>query len=231
MSNAFRSISLQFIETQAKSIPAKSGRPRGFDRDEAVRQALHLFWAQGYEAASLAQLRTVMGNISTASFYAAFGSKEALFREALERYLASHGQVLAPLMDPGLPPRAAIEQALRFSARMQTDPAHPPGCLMVLSLSTGSPENQHLQRLLAEERERNHANLQACVERAINSGQLSAATDAMTLATLFNTFLVGLSTQARDGASPISLDAAVTQLMAVWDASAVGCNRPTKPAR
>ena len=198
------------------------GRPRGFDRDEAVRQALHLFWAQGYEATSLAQLKAAMGEISTASFYAAFGSKEALFREALEDYLGEHGQVLSPLTDLGLPPRVAIEQALRLSARMQTDPAHPPGCLMVLSLSTGSPENQHLQRLLAEEREKNRANLQACVERAVKSGELSVATDVVALATLFNTFLVGLSTQARDGASPVSLDAAISQLMTVWNALAVG---------
>ena len=109
MSKSFGAVSLQFIKTQAKSIPAKLGRPRGFNRDEAVHQALHLFWAQGYEATSLAQLKAVMGNISTASFYAAFGSKEALFREALGCYLASHGQVLAPLIDSNLHPRRAIE--------------------------------------------------------------------------------------------------------------------------
>ena len=220
MSNPFGSTSLKYIKTKPQNPSAKLGRPRSFDRDEAVRQALHLFWAQGYEATSLAQLKAAMGSFSTASFYAAFGSKEALFRESLRFYLATHGQVVASLGNPHLPPREAIEQALRLSARMQTDPAHPPGCLVVLSLSTGSPENRHLQRLLTQEREQNRANLQACVQRAIQAGELSAATDVAAMTTLFNTFLVGRSTQARDGASTAVLDAAISQLMGVWDALA-----------
>lgn len=60
----------------------RTGRPRAFNRDEAVAAAMLLFWEYGYESTSLAQLRAGMGNISAASFYAAFESKEALFREA-----------------------------------------------------------------------------------------------------------------------------------------------------
>ena len=196
---------------------ARTGRPRGFDRNEAVRQAMRLFWEQGFEATSLAQLKAAMGGISAASFYAAFKSKEALFREVLDRYLETHGRVTAPLKDPTLPPREAIERALRQSARMQTDRAHPPGCLLVLSTSTCSPENRHLQALLAEERERNRAGLRACVERAIAAGELPDDTDAAALAAVFGTFLVGFSTQARDRVPLASLDAAITQIMRVWD--------------
>jgi len=105
----------------------RTGRPRGFDRDLAVQQAMRLFWEQGYEATSLAQLKGAMGGIAPASFYAAFKSKEALFREVLDRYLVTHGQVTAPLLDPAVPPRMAVEQSLRASARMQTDGAHPLG--------------------------------------------------------------------------------------------------------
>ncbi len=197
---------------------ARTGRPRGFDREQAVEQALRLFWEQGYEATSLSQLKAAMGGISTASFYAAFDSKEALFREAFNRYLHTHGQVLASLKDAQLPPREAIVQALRLSARMQTDPAHPPGCLLILSQSIGSPENRHLRAWLAKEREANYALLQACVERAITAGELLRGTNADALASVFNTFLVGLSTQARDGASLASLEEAISQLMGLWDA-------------
>ena len=197
---------------------ARTGRPRGFDREQAVERALRLFWEQGYEATSLSQLKATMGGISTASFYAAFGSKEALFREAFGRYLHRHGQVMAPLTDAELSPREAIARALRQSARMQTDPAHPPGCLLVLSQSIGSPENQHLRGWLAEEREVNRARLQACVERAVTAGELPRGTDTRALAAVFNTFLVGLSTQARDGASLASLRKAISQLMGLWDA-------------
>ena len=57
---------------------AQMGRPRSFDRDAAIEQALHLFWQQGYESTSLAQLKdAIAGGITAPSFYAAFGSKEA----------------------------------------------------------------------------------------------------------------------------------------------------------
>lgn len=198
----------------------RTGRPRGFDRDWAVQQAMRLFWEQGYEATSLAQLKAAMGGIAPASFYVAFKSKEALFREVLDRYLATHGQVTAPLLDPAMPPRMAIEQSLRASAQMQTDGAHPLGCLVVLSTSTGSPENRHLQAALATERERNRAGLRACVQRAIASGELRGDTDAPGLAAVLDAFLTGLSIEARDDVPLPVLDAGITELMRLWDAHA-----------
>src|SRR4051812_3480675 len=65
--------------------PRPRGRPRAFDRARALEQALTLFWERGYEGTSIADLTAVMG-ITPPSLYAAFGSKEALFREALSLY-------------------------------------------------------------------------------------------------------------------------------------------------
>ena len=205
---------------------ARTGRPRGFDRDEAVQQAMWLFWEHGYEATSLTQLKTAMGGISAASFYAAFGSKEALFREAVDRYLATHGQVMAPLADPAIPPRAAVEQCLRASARMQTDSAHPLGCLVIMSTGTCSPENNHLQAALAAERDCNRAGLRACVQRAIDAGELRPGTNALGLATVLDAFLIGLSVEARDQVSAASLDAGVTEVMRLWDQHAANKAQP-----
>jgi AcrR family transcriptional regulator len=198
----------------------RTGRPRGFDKAEAVEKAMRVFWQFGYEAASLAELKQAMGGISTASFYAAFGSKEGLFREATAHYLATHGQVTAPLRDPSMAPREAIERALRRSARMQTDASHPKGCLVVSSASTCAPENGHIQALLAEERARNRIALQACVQRAMAAGDLPADTHVAGLAATFETFLVGLSSQARDGVPPAVLEDAISKIMGVWDACA-----------
>lgn len=199
---------------------ARTGRPRGFDTEAALDQAMRLFWEHGYEATSLSQLKAAMGGISASSFFAAFGSKEALFRAALERYARTHGQVVAPLDDPALAPRDAVEQALRGSARMQTDPAHPLGCFVVLSTVNTSPENRHLQAVLAAIRQGNRDALRACVERAVNRGELRAGTDADALATAFYMVLAGLATQARDGVPLAALDAGITAAMGVWDAHA-----------
>jgi AcrR family transcriptional regulator len=70
---------------------SRIGRPREFDRDEALKKAVELFWAQGYEGTTLADLQKAMGGITAPSFYAAFGSKEALFKEAVELYHRTQG--------------------------------------------------------------------------------------------------------------------------------------------
>ncbi|WP_139995297.1 TetR/AcrR family transcriptional regulator [Paenibacillus paridis] len=194
-----------------------TGRPRAFNRDEAVVAAMLLFWEHGFESTSLTQLRTAMGNISAASFYAAFESKEALFREAVDLYISTYGQVSESFRDRSLTPRAAIEQGLRRSARMQTEGSHPLGCLLVLSAATCSLELNHIQELLLKERQKVRGWQKECIERAIAEGELSDTTDISMLVTLVDTFLRGISSQARDGVPIEDIDAAITQLMRIWD--------------
>ena len=128
----------------------------------------------------------------------------------LARYLDTHGRVMA---------------VLRQSAAMQTGDGHPPGCLVVLATTVASPDNAHFQALLAAERDGNRAALRARVEEAIAAADLQAKTPASALATMFDSFLVGLTTQARDNVSHQALDEAVTQIMAVWNLHATG-DRP-----
>lgn len=197
------------------------GRPRTFDRDAAVTQAMHLFWEHGFDATSLAQLKQRLGGgISAPSFYAAFGSKEALFHESVARYLATHGQVTASLKDPAIGPREAIETALRRSGAMQCGPGHPRGCMISLGvMSSPSPANAAVAGPLRESRAETSAGLLACVQRGAALGDLKADTDTLALATVFDSFLTGLSTLARDGADAARIDAAVTQVMLLWDAA------------
>jgi TetR/AcrR family transcriptional repressor for divergent bdcA len=198
---------------------ARTGRPRGFDRDAAITQAMHLFWQYGFDGVSLEQLRRSMGGISSASFYAAFGSKEGLYRAALDSYLGTHGTVMLALRDESLSPRQRIEKALRRSAEMQTDPAHPTGCLVTLSSTIGSADTASVQALTIAERAANRAAIRDCVKEAIADGTLRRETDPAGLATLFEGLLVGLSIQARDGVSTKDLDAGVTQALHAWDSN------------
>ncbi|UXL40269.1 MULTISPECIES: TetR/AcrR family transcriptional regulator [Pseudomonas] len=200
---------------------AQMGRPRTFDRDAAITQAMHLFWEQGYDSTSLSQLKANIGSgISAPSFYAAFGSKEALFKEVMERYLNSHGKATESLFDTRLPPRQAIELTLRGSAKMQCEPGHPRGCLVTLGLmSASSAQTLAICAPLVEARVRSRAAFIACVERGIAAGELSEQTDPTTLAAVFECFLLGLTPLARDGVPHAVLDAAVTQVMSAWDAA------------
>src|ERR1700754_1304145 len=101
------------------------GRPREFDLDRALDHALEVFWRNGYEGTSIAELTEAMG-INPPSLYAAFGSKEELFRKALDRYVGiredfSREAFSAPNA------REVVEKLLRGTADQLTDPQSPPG--------------------------------------------------------------------------------------------------------
>src|SRR5438128_6606080 len=106
-----------------------AGRPRGFDMTKALDSAMEVFWRKGYEGASVADLTEAMG-INSPSLYAAFGSKEGLFRAVLERYdqrrkgfmekvlAAPHAESVAQLF---------LEGVAEFAA--DTSGRTPAGCL------------------------------------------------------------------------------------------------------
>jgi AcrR family transcriptional regulator len=195
---------------------SRTCRPRGFDRAEALDAALKLFWQQGYEATSISQLIDAMGGISTASFYATFHSKEALFREAVRRYVDIYGQVLAPLSDETLSPREAISAALHGSAEMQSALGHPTGCLVGLGASGWSVQNEELRDLVAAERAKNRAAIQRVIKRAVKEGEL-AKSKVQGFATLVDSLLLGLSVQVRDGVPLANIHAAIDTVLSYWD--------------
>src|ERR1700745_2537406 len=102
---------------------------RQFDVDEALERALGLFWARGYEGATLPELTKAMG-INRPSLYAAFGNKEQLFRKALDRYVEGPACYLRKaLAEPTA--KAVAEKVLDGAVEMLTDAKHPPGCMIV----------------------------------------------------------------------------------------------------
>jgi TetR/AcrR family transcriptional repressor of nem operon len=60
-------------------------RPREFDPDTALERATQVFWAKGFENASLDDLCEATG-LNRSSLYAAFGAKRDLYLSALARY-------------------------------------------------------------------------------------------------------------------------------------------------
>lgn len=69
-------------------VTKKLGRPRNFDYDEALLQAMAVFWDKGYEGASMRDLTGAMG-ITGPSLYAAFGDKRGLFLKTIDYYCSA----------------------------------------------------------------------------------------------------------------------------------------------
>jgi AcrR family transcriptional regulator len=192
------------------------GRPRSFDRKAALRRAMNLFWERGYEATSLSDLTTAMG-ISSPSLYAAFGCKEALFREAAALYSATEAGGVVRLLDGVPSARAAIEALLRISAQRFTRPGKPHGCFMVLAAVNCAADNDAVRRHLAKYRSGVQAAVRRRLQRAIAEGELPAGFDARAAAAFYVTVQNGLSLQARDGVPRARLDEIVDCAMAAWD--------------
>nr|WP_139043953.1 TetR/AcrR family transcriptional regulator [Mesorhizobium alhagi] len=201
-----------------ENISASSkGRPRGFDRAEALRQAMRLFWAKGYDGASLADLTAVMG-INPPSLYAAFGSKEALFREATDLYSETEGVDIWRSLHQSATARQAVEGFLRESAAAFSRAGDPPGCLIVLGALNANGNNAAICEDLRQRREANVAELRTRLEAAVREGELPAGIDCEAIAVFYVTVQQGMSIQARDGASHARLLAAADGAMAAWDA-------------
>lgn len=163
---------------------------------------MRVFWTHGFEEASLARLTGEMG-IRAPSLYAAFGDKQGLFDEAVERYRARMGAgIVAALSAPD--PRVAVERLLRGAAAGHTDDATPAGCL-VMSEPCLDAVRTEVRDALAE---RLHA--------AAAAGDLPAGVDPDGYAALVGAVLVGMSSRARDGATRAELDGVVDQLLAAW---------------
>lgn len=159
---------------------------------------MRIFWAKGYDATQLAELTKVM-NIKPPSFYAAFHSKEAIFREAVQLYLHSEGAACMRALDSAETVTEAIQGMLLASVDTVLASPGANGCLLILGLVNCEPDNVALQDYLREIRQRTIQLIQRRLEVGIEKGELPVDIDCDKLAHFFFTVIQGISLQARDG--------------------------------
>ena len=200
------------IGMKLETAAAPPGRPRAFDPDVALDRAMHVFWAKGYEGASLSDLTRAM-RINRPSLYAAFGNKEQLFGKALDRYMdgpvAYFGKALAAAKA-----RDVVEEILLGTARMGDDPRIPAGCLMVqgaLACGDASVRKEAAARRVAAE-----AALCRRLQRAKREGDLPKNSDPGELAGYVMTVVRGMAVQSAGGASSDQLRRIAQIALRAW---------------
>jgi len=109
------------------------GRPTAFSRDAAIEKAMNLFWRDGYLGVSASDLASAM-DIQRSSFYNSFGSREAVFLEALERYAAGAPDRVVDPLQPGDTVLPVIAAFFRELCRQRAADAESRGCLVCNSV-------------------------------------------------------------------------------------------------
>jgi AcrR family transcriptional regulator len=201
------------VITMDKPKNKRRSGPRTFDRDHAVDVAMHLFWRHGFEGVSLTDLTSAIG-IAPPSLYAAFGSKAGLYREALDRYTRMPNAFGD--LDPTTSLSEAIENFLKHAVNAITDPAGEGGCMISSGMLQCGEDHVELALELAERRKLLRDKIALTLQAWLTPE--SAASSARYLMTL----LLGLSIQARDGASPEELQDIANEALLVFKAREPG---------
>jgi AcrR family transcriptional regulator len=206
-------------------VMAVIGRPREFDRDAALEAAMLLFWRKGFAASSMNDLCDAM-DVRSPSLYAAFGSKEALYLEAVEHYVQTIGASVWDKLAEGATARAGVERLLLTgSDTLPKSRMKPPGCMAMLS-AVGDEWPAMITDAVRKVRLEVLNQLRARLQAAAAEGELAAATDIDGLSRFYLSVFQGMAIQARDGASRAELKTVAAAAMAAWPGGLSGHHVP-----
>lgn len=195
--------------------PRKLGRPLSFDREAALEKAMLAFWSSGYETTSVSDLTAAMG-VTPPSLYAAFGSKQQLFIEAMRRY-AGDPAVLEQRMMQAPTAKDAVAEMLHGAAVLYTGATTPPGCLLASAAATGSTDAAEVRAAIAAERRAIREILMRRISADAERGLSVPRFPPGVLADLAIAVLQGMSVLARDGGGRDALMAVADASLLCWD--------------
>ncbi|KHL24596.1 TetR family transcriptional regulator [Croceibacterium mercuriale] len=188
------------------------GRPREFDTDEALAAALRVFWSKGYDAASLTDLTEAMG-ITRPSLYAAFGNKEALFKQALDLYESEKLAYVQRALEA--PTARGVAERLLYGniANITTDC---PGCLGVIASMTCNGDQSSIRDDVHHRAEASRQAIMARVQRAIDEGDFDVPVEAEGITRYLSAVFQGIAVQAGQGVPREELEKIAAATLAMW---------------
>ncbi len=206
---------MEIARSHAASDRAGPGRPREFDIDAAVADAIEVFRARGYHGASIQDLTDGTG-VGRGSLYKAFTDKHSLFLAALETYTAASLQRISDALSQPGSARAAIREALMGYARRASAKQGQQGCLITASAMEMMPADEAVSAVIARMFRRIQDLFAAAIIRGQASGEISATHDERALARMMLVTIQGLRVFGKTGPSETELsevvDAAVRAL-------------------
>jgi TetR/AcrR family transcriptional regulator, transcriptional repressor for nem operon len=178
------------------------GRPRLFELDGAVASALNVFWKSGYSATTPANLLEAIG-VGKGSFYNAFGSKHALFEEALRRYGDERVAGLAGWFAKTGPVRQRVSAYFEQLAAPENEGTLRRGCFAANTAGELGRSDPAAMKIVHSTFERMESVLEAALREGQERSELDDAVDPKAVASLLLAALVGLTVLARVGGSSL----------------------------
>jgi AcrR family transcriptional regulator len=192
------------------------GRPSTFDRPLVLREAMKLFWDNGYEGTTFEELISKM-SISPSTFYNSFGSKERLYREATENFMDyAQNWIQGALSEEGATTREAFAHLLESAAEQFTREDLPRGCMVSLSGTHQAPDLVPIRDMMVEYRAASEVYLADRIRKGIRDGDMPSTIDVDALAAFIHAIVRGMAVQARDGASRAKLENIGRVAMEAW---------------
>ena len=192
---------------------ATRGRPREFCPDQALADALQVFWTKGYEGASLTDLTDAMG-ITRPSLYAAFGNKEALFRQALDLYERDKMAYIGEAMQE--PTARAVAEYLLHGAVDTATGGECRGCMGVISTVACQSVEPSIRDDVNQRAESAKQLIVERMRRAIDEGEFVAPTTPEGMTRYLLALMQGISVQAQAGATRAELIEVAEAALAGW---------------
>jgi AcrR family transcriptional regulator len=202
---------------ESKLQPSRSrGRPRSFDVETALDKATRLFAEYGYDGTSLGQLTEALA-IPPPSLYAAFGSKEDLYRSCLDRYRSHFAAPVVDALTSQSTAKASIEAMLMQSVKTFHEPDNVKGCMITLAALGIGINHQSLRDHAVNLRAQTVASVEQRIHQGQRDGDVSPDADTKAMTAFYTTFLMGLSIKAHDGQSEADMKNSVSASMRLWD--------------
>ncbi|MDA0230267.1 MAG: TetR/AcrR family transcriptional regulator [Proteobacteria bacterium] len=190
-------------------------RPREFNESDALGDAMHLFWREGYENASLSDITQATG-LSKSSLYDTFGSKHELLLSSLQFYVENKMQPSLQVLEEEPSPRAGIAKRFDMIIEGMTAPGPRCGCLIAnTTLELGARDPAVAKMIAAAQTEMEQAYIRA-IERGQAVGEIDADQGAQSLARYIMACLAGLVCLSKSGFdAPMLRDIAATAMRAI----------------
>jgi len=190
-----------------QNSPARRGRPRAFDPDVALAQAVDAFWDAGFAATSLDDLTEATG-MNRPSLYGAFGDKQALYRKAFDVYCERTRLAFAAVFSGDEPLRAALRNVYNTAIAIYLSGDNGPrGCFIIGTAVAQAVTDPDIRAALADVLREIDDAFRARIARARRIGELPADADPAKLAKLASASLYSMTIHARAGAGRPALEA------------------------